>query len=71
MILCDNCAHEGLCTYESTLRHFAKEMEVPKGPFAVDIFCTRRMPPSISVKTVNKGASDEFIIKTIWPEGVK
>lgn len=68
MILCDHCAHETVCVYESTLRNYCREMEPPKGPFILDIHCTKRTVPLFDPKPVVKGSSDEFIISKVWPE---
>lgn len=69
MILCDHCAHESVCFHETTLRKFARELELPKGPFSVDIFCSQRIPPCIAARApLPRGASDEFIISKVWPE---
>ena len=69
MLLCDHCGHAGICVHEVTIRHYCKELELPKGPFKVDIFCSKRIAPVIQLNTpLIKGSSDEFIISKVWPE---
>lgn len=70
MILCDHCAHEGVCFHESTLRNYCQELEHPKGPFTIDIFCSKRIIPNIELtpRPLPKGSSDEFIISRVWPK---
>lgn len=71
ILLCDNCAHEGVCFHEMDLRKYCRELEPPKGPFSIDIFCSKRIPPIMLIKQPDlpRGSSDEFIIHKIWPQG--